>query len=120
MILGTGVDIVQILRFTDIDSKPHLMNKLFTINEQEYLKIKKAQSAAGLFAGKEAVVKAMGCGFKNFYPNAVEILHTSLGKPYVKLHGNAEALLKKEWAIHISISHSQTDAIAFAVIEASI
>jgi len=57
----------------------------------------------------------------------VEIKHDEMGKPFAKLHGEARELLIKKAPhreggganikIHISISHSRDDAIAFAVIE---
>jgi len=134
MIVATGVDIVKISRFEGKADSPAFMKKIFTQQEQDYLKNRKTQSMAGLFAAKEAVAKALGTGFKNFYPCDIEIAHDNLGKPYVKLYGNAKKIFKKnathplkkrkrkgcismaKTSINISISHNETDAIAFAVI----
>ena len=130
MIIGTGVDIIEINRFADKDNSPKFMSRIFTANEQNYLKKRGVQSMAGLFAAKEAVVKALGTGFKGFWPCDVEIAHDKFGKPYVILHGAAKRQLKKEAATHmrkrnkrscfhisVSISHNEKDVIAFAVIE---
>ena len=133
MIIGTGVDIVKIERFIDKEKQTRFMERVFSMREREYLAAKGVrgpQSMAGLFAAKEAVAKALGTGFAGFFPCDIEILHTPQGKPYVELHGKAHEILKKAtpaasrrlkrrrcFAIHVSISHSEADAIAFAVLE---
>jgi len=106
--MGVGVDIVKVERFEKIATgqSPRFLTRVYTEKEQAYLKGKPAQSYAGIFAAKEAVAKAMGTGFSGFWPSAIEILHDSKGKPYVSLTG---------YSIEISISHTATDAIAFAV-----
>jgi phosphopantetheine--protein transferase-like protein len=120
MIIGTGVDIVKVERFEK--NNPRFTERVFSAREQEYLAGKGAETMAGLFAAKEAVAKAMGTGFAGFFPCDIEILHDENGKPYVKLHGEAEKAIKKSagtrFHFHISISHTATDAIAFAVLEA--
>lgn len=105
MIFGVGVDIVKIARFEDISDA--FSRRVFTDREREY--IKSPQNAAGLFAAKEAVAKALGTGFRNISPRDIEILHEENGKPYALLH-------KSDHTVHLSISHSDTDAIAFVVI----
>jgi len=120
MIIGTGIDIVKIDRFADKTNNTRFMARVFTMREREYLASKGLQSMAGLFAAKEAVVKALGCGFAGFFPCDIEILHNPSGKPYVKLHGEAKHKIKKKrgrrFLISISISHTDTDAIAMAVV----
>ena len=147
MIIGTGVDIIKIDRFkklaassgadsnqdvhqnanqTNADSSADsgstsFMRRVFTLQEQAYLKGKPAQSMAGLFAAKEAVSKAFGTGFTNFSPCDIEIKHDNLGKPYATLHNHAKTQVEKitnkaTIKIHISITHSETDAMAFALV----
>ena len=128
MIIGTGVDIVRIDRFKNMQDKARFMKRVFSVKEQEYLASKETQSMAGLFAAKEAIAKALGTGFSGFFPCDIEILHDKNGKPFVILHGKPQEIadsleIKKgdytqspSYLIHISISHSQTDAIAFAVL----
>jgi len=108
MIIGTGVDIVKIERF--INLSPRFMLRVFSHTEREYIGKKNNSPAtmAGLFAAKEAVVKAMGTGFAGFWPCEIEILHDENGKPYVEMEGVV---------VHVSISHSETDAVAFVVME---
>lgn len=129
MIVGVGTDIVDIARFKDI--KPTFVNRVFTTAEQEYMYKKSTQTIAGLFAAKEAVAKAIGTGFAGFGPRDIEIGHTALGQPQIKLHGNAKQELKHALAkrcagckggkmqvsINISISHTATVAMAFVVVE---
>jgi len=118
MIIGTGIDIVKIPRFEK--ATPRFMERVFTIREREYLAGKSTQSIAGMFAAKEAVVKALGTGFTGFSPCDIEILHTKQGKPYVKLHRHKSGSMQPvNVNIHVSISHTKTDAIAFAIIEKS-
>ncbi|MDR1663522.1 MAG: holo-ACP synthase [Clostridiales bacterium] len=118
MILGTGLDIIEIERFKNAES-PRFLARCFTGNERAYMKGKGAQTAAGLFAAKEAAVKALGTGFRGFWPNAVEILHDEQGKPYAVFHGRAKEMLEARFQrVHffISISHNKTTAAAVCVI----
>lgn len=118
MIIGTGIDIVKIPRFEK--ATPRFMERVFTVHERAYLASKGIQSVAGIFAAKEAVVKALGTGFAGFSPCDIEILHTKQGKPYVKLHRQRRGSMQLvKVNIHVSISHTKTDAIAFAIIEKS-
>jgi len=111
-----GIDIVKVARFEDISDA--FLQRVFTPREREY--IKNAQSAAGIFAAKEAVAKALGTGFRGFSPCDIEILHKENGKPFVVLHNNAKKAAKKSRfrrvRLHISISHTDSDAVAVAVI----
>jgi len=133
-ILGVGIDIVEINRFS-MDSA-FGSSRIFCENEQKYLQTnnKHVESMAGLFAAKEAVVKALGTGFRGFFPSQIEISHNSLGKPNVILHGNAKLLSEKilknanksnnprrryRLNIDVSISHNKTTAIAIAVVSYS-
>ena len=118
MILGIGTDIVKTARFKDMTE--HFMARVFTPNERAYLLGKSHVSAAGIFAAKEAVAKALGTGFRHFGPSCIEVVHDALGKPYVILHGEALQIAAKittgGYAINLSISHTNDDAVAFAVI----
>ena len=112
---GLGADIVDIFRFekhtNNLESK--FCKRIFTTTELEYLKSKKAASMAGLFAAKEAVAKALGTGFRGFFPNEIEVRHKETGAPYVVLYGKAKEQAK-DARILISISHTKTTAIAVA------
>jgi len=126
MILGIGVDIVKISRFENYTE--HFASRIFTQNERTFLLTKSHQSAAGLFAAKEAVSKALGTGFSGFWPNAIEIVHNEKGRPQVVLHQEAANIANKlindsgncTYSFHISISHSESDAVAFVVMSGEI
>lgn len=123
MILGVGVDIVKIERFEKISEKNsrRFFSRVFTEREREFISGKTAQSAAGIFAAKEAVAKALGTGFVGFSPQDIEILHKKNGKPHAVLHKNARKIARRaakrarRFVVHISISHTKTDAVAYAV-----
>ena len=121
MICGTGTDIVEIKRIEKALNKESFVKKCFTENEIIYLKSKNfsPETAAGIFAAKEAISKALGTGFRGFMPQDLEILHNEFFKPYVNLLPKAEKIADNLGVnnIHISISHCKDYALAFAVAE---
>jgi phosphopantetheine--protein transferase-like protein len=121
MIKGTGVDITEINRIKKNLENERFINKIYSKKEEEYLKSRKfnCETAAGMFAAKEAVSKCLGTGFSNFGPCHVEILKDEVGKPYVILTENAlkRAQELEISSIHLSISHTSEYAIAFCVAE---
>ena len=121
MIIGIGTDIIEIKRIEKVINRTHsFIKKSFTNNEIEYFKSKglKGNVIAGNFAAKEAISKAIGTGFRGFGLKDIEVLRDELGKPIVKLSDKIYELLDvKEFNIHISISHSKDNAIAYAVME---
>lgn len=134
MIIGVGTDIIEIRRIRDaVEKNERFLTRFFTETEIEYFRSRnlRPETTAGRFAAKEAVVKALGTGFRGFGLKDVEIVNNDLGKPEVWLHGKAkftaEAAITNlstcreenyNFRIHISISHSQENAAAFAVFEA--
>ena len=124
MILGIGTDIIKTARFERATES--FMARVFTQDERAYILKKGHVTAAGIFAAKEAVAKALGTGFRDFWTSHIEITHDSMGKPGVVLHGNARVFARKlagrgrrsGYVVSVSISHTDTDAVAFAVITA--
>lgn len=120
MIISNGIDLVEIARIKEaMEKSPRFLQRIMTPLELEFL-IKKgmrASSAAGIFAGKEAVSKVLGTGIGQISWQEIEILNDVKGAPYVVLHGNAKhvASMKKINHILISISHDSRVAIASAV-----
>lgn len=122
MILGVGVDIVEIRRVKEaMEKHTNFIDRLFSKNEIEYFKVRnlRPEFVAGRFAAKEAVVKAMGTGFSGFEIKDIEIDRTASGKPIVVLRGKAKMIAQKcgNYKIHVSISHSLDNAIAYATME---
>lgn len=117
MIIGTGIDIIEISRFNDINQS--FLNRIYTPAEQRLFHRNNYQTLAGNFAAKEAVAKAFGTGFNGISPNEIEILRKNDGSPYVVLNGRARDLFNQKGGskIHISISHSKDNAAAVAIFE---
>ena len=120
MVIGNGVDIVEIERIIDIVKKnPRFLERCFTENERALFLEKgmRIETIAAGFAGKEAVSKALGTGIRGFNLVDIEILRDALGKPIVHLLGKAKdvAANKQIHRIELSLSHSDVQAIAFAL-----
>ncbi len=121
MIRGIGTDIVKVNRIDKIINRtPSFVEGAFTYLEICYFERKKnkAESIAGIFAVKEAISKALGTGVRGFGLKDIEVTHDELGKPNVRL---SDEMIKKfnlnNCKIHVTISHTSEDAIAFIVIE---
>jgi holo-[acyl-carrier protein] synthase len=116
--LRTGVDIIEIERFSSAYQRYHgrLLQRIFTSMELVE-NGENMSSLAARFAAKEAVAKAFGTGIGQISWHDIEICRGPLGEPVLKLHGAAQKLAEKDqlstWSI--SLSHSQKYAIAFAV-----
>lgn len=119
--VGLGVDLVEIGRMRTIIARTRTFrSKYFTEDEREYCESKAdpVTHYAARFAAKEAVVKALGCGFtRGIRPHDIEVVSTKSGKPEVALSGEALLAAKENGVkeIPISISHTRTDAIACAI-----
>lgn len=124
MIAGIGVDLVEIERVKKAISRyPRFLPRLFTADEQCYClsKARPYLHFAVRFAAKEAVLKAMGTGFRGVKWTDLEVKRDSLGKPYLSLSGEAQLLAKEigisEILISLSFSHENAIATAIAVKE---
>ena len=126
MIIGIGVDIIEIERVRQaIQNNKNFLSKLFTEREIDYFISRNMNSEviAGNFAAKEAVSKALGTGIRGFSFKDIEILRNELGKPEVILHSGANLIGNKlvgnnnSLRIHLSISHNNSSAIAYSVLE---
>ena len=121
MIVGSGVDIVKVSRIKDLVSKKQysFLNKIFTEYEMDYIEGKNnnVRTISGIFASKEAISKVLGAGIGKVNWKDIEIFHSPKGKPIVRLYAEGLRLCKKLGinSIHLSISHENEYAIAFAV-----
>lgn len=116
MIIGIGVDIVDLERFQGkLDATPALLERIFTKSELE----QNLQSLAGCWAAKEAVIKALGNPTGLSWQD-VAVVKDDLGKPHLDISGEtnrrAEELGIASW--HLSISHDGGLACAMVVAEA--
>lgn len=123
MVIGIGVDIVQVDRMQKASEKQRFLCRVFTERERAYAASRSIpeESYAGMFAAKEAAAKALGSGFSGFGPDAVEILHDASGAPSLELHGaakNRAETLGVENAF-VSIAHDGGLAMAEVILEGS-
>lgn len=118
MTIRTGIDLVEISRFVDLNPaiRERFLQRVFTPRELRETR-GLWPSIAGRFAAKEAVAKALGCGIGPVAWQDIEIIEGQLGEPMIELHGAARWAAEQqglvEWSI--SISHSQAQAVAVAV-----
>ena len=125
-ILGFGIDIVENYRLKKIlfDKKSNFRNKIFTNNEIIYCekKIKVTNCYSKRFAAKEALVKALGIGFrKNINFKDIEVVNNGYGKPYFLLNEKVTNKIKilfkvKKFNILLSIADENKYAIASVII----
>ena len=123
MILGIGIDIIEIGRIRDSHQKygDRFIERILLPSEIDYcLKHKDpAPSLAARFAAKEAISKAFGIGISaELGWLDMEVARHDTGAPYVVLHGKGKALLEARGGnVHISLSHTAQQATAMAILE---
>lgn len=123
MIVGNGIDLVDVSRIAEKLGKGNsFRDKIFSTKEIEYCQrsANPGESFAARFAAKEAFLKATGKGMLLGYDlREVEIVNDEDGKPFIILAGNfASFFNENNWkTIHVSLSHTQTMACAFVIIE---
>lgn len=127
MIVGIGTDLVDIERIHSILSQPsgeRFMERVLTPAERELAARRQgrlAEFVSGRFAAKEAVSKAFGCGIgKQLSLQEMEVLPDALGKPVCRVADAALVRLQLEpraTAVHLSITHTATAAMAYAIVE---
>ena len=114
MCKGIGIDLCEIARMQTLLDEGRSLRRMFTEEEQAYIAGKgasAAQTMAGMFAAKEAVLKALGTGMTVPMTDVV-ISHTELGQPVATLTGKAAEF---GGTVLVSITHEAGMAAAFAV-----
>jgi len=124
MILGTGVDLVEIVRFRKVIErlKDRFIHRVFTAGEQRFCNEHRdpVPHYAVRFAAKEALFKALGTGWaKGVTWLDVEVQRERQDAPTMSLHGEAQRLSEAMGTnkVHISLSHSDNWAIALVILE---
>ena len=124
MILGTGIDIIEVARVQGSLDRfgERFVNRLLLPAEIAYCQLHKlpGQFVAARFAAKEAISKAFGTGIGSQLGwHDMEIGKKESGEPFVVLHGNGEKLFRARRAkrLLISLSHTANYAAATAVLE---
>lgn len=121
MVVGTGIDIIDVARVQKAAKEPAFLKRVFTQAERDYFSKHKhrADTIAGTFAAKEAVAKALATGFDGVGLKDIEITRDEKGAPHAVLQNGA---LRRMFDIggknlHISISHIKELAVAQAILE---
>ncbi len=116
-----GIDIIEIARIKKAIARwgEGFLQRVYTEPELK-LYYKKPSSLAARFAGKEAVIKALGTKAKGIGWKEIEILSDPSGQPVVNLYGKAQNQANGLGLdnLAISLSHSRGYAIACVVGEA--
>ncbi|MBO6513422.1 MAG: holo-ACP synthase [Phycisphaerales bacterium] len=126
-IIGHGVDIVEIARIEKSLAKhaDSFLSKCFT--EREVLDSgetkRKPEHLAARFAAKEAALKAIGTGWSQGIAwTDVETVRLDSGKPELRVTGRAKEIADSmgvdRW--FVSLSHTETNAIASVIAEGMI
>lgn len=115
MIVGIGVDIVDVPRFErSLERTPALRERLFSHAERTL----KTRSLAARYAAKEALIKALG-GSDGVRWIEIEIASEASGRPTFVLTGDTAAAVSARGvdALHLSLSHDAGLAIAYVTAE---
>ena len=123
MIVGTGIDIVEVFRMRDAINKwgMSFLTKVFTDKEIKYSSSKRfaPQHFAARFAAKEAVVKAFGEARRSPVNwTDIEVFNDKEGKPIISFSNDALKLKrrKKVSDVVVSMSHSKNYAVASVIL----
>jgi len=115
MIVGVGVDLVDLARFERaVDRTPRLRDRLFAQSERDL----PLRSLAGRFAAKEALIKALGSSDGVRWLD-IEVITGAEGDPGFRLAGTTASVVDRRGitALHLSMSHDAGIAMAFVVAE---
>ena len=124
MILGLGMDIVEVARIAASMTKlgDAFVERILLPDEIAYCRSHKdpAPFLAARFAAKEAIAKAFGTGIGvELSWHDMEIRRKESGEPYVVLHGRGQELLtaRRARALHLTLTHTAQSAAATAILE---
>jgi holo-[acyl-carrier protein] synthase len=125
MILGIGVDTIEIERFSLWHTySPKKLRRIFSVEEIDYClsqKNKSAERFAARFAAREALYKALSYAYPdNKLPFLTLCAYTTIkkiGQRPILVLNNESGIDMSSLHIHLSWSHSRTQATAFVVLE---
>lgn len=124
MILGIGIDIIEVARIRASHEKfgERFLNRILLPGEISYCLSHRDPGPflAARFAAKEAVSKAFGTGIgAQLGWRDIEVARRTSGEPFIILHERGKSLLRERGgdSVLISLSHTQSHAAAVAVLE---
>jgi len=123
MIIGIGVDVVQIHRLEKWAGDSSLLERFFDARELDAIRERgrsMVRSLAARFAAKEAFGKALGTGLSGIALKDIMVLNGTNERPSLYLEGSALDAMKAAGAgrAHLSLTHDGDTAIAMVVLEA--
>ena len=117
MILGVGTDLINKDRIQSLYEKynERFIDKILSPVEKKEVnrlsKQGKINYLSSSFAAKEALVKALGTGFRGIYPPDISVVKDKLGKP--SLASTKLDAIKH----HLSITNTDSYTLSFVVLE---
>ncbi len=125
MILGVGVDVVEVLRMERVLKSSwarRFVHRVFCAEEIETCRgaARPAEAYAARFAAKEALVKALGTGFsRGITPAKIQVQGGERSQPRIRLRAEAQdaAESMNVSGIHVSLTHTPLTACALVVVE---
>ena len=121
--IGIGLDLCQVERIESAIASTGFLERYYTPAEREYITGRGKmgpQSAAAMFAAKEAFLKAMGSGIDGqIRLNEIGVIHDQSGAPRYQLTGAALERLCQLGGktVHLTLTHENGMAAAIAIIE---
>ena len=115
MIIGTGIDLVELYRIENLIHNKKFIERILTDNEQKtfYSKTsekRKIEFLAGRFSAKEAYAKATGLGIgEKLSWQDIEVFNEKNGRPGLRVQST--------YQVHLSITHTEKYAAAMVTIE---
>lgn len=126
MIHGIGVDLVEIHRISESMERFGSRFAKRILNDNEYhlydMEPRRASFLAKRFAAKEAMVKALGTGFRQEVSfKSISIENNELGRPFFRYSASMQSVLQRHGITrsHLSIADERDYALAYVVLETS-
>jgi holo-[acyl-carrier protein] synthase len=125
MVVGTGIDVVEIERVARSIERygSRFLERVYTAGEIAYCQRKRrnaAESFAARFAAKEAAAKALGTGISfGVAWRELEVGREPAGRPLLLLHGRAAEIAASLGVRRssLSITHTRTQSMALVILE---
>ena len=118
-----GNDIIEIERIRQaIERSSLFVERVYTPHEIDYCESRnkgRYESFAGIYAAKEAFIKALGTGMRHGSWQDIEIYHDELGAPLIRLQDTFKDIYETVGYtdIHVSISHCREYAMSTVILE---
>jgi holo-[acyl-carrier protein] synthase len=127
MIIGIGADLAEVGRIREAIDRhgERFLQRVFTPLEIDYCRSHRsaAERFAARFAAKEAMMKALGTGWRRGVRwRDIEVMNEKSGKPGLNLTGRAQEIFQSLGGVrlHLSLTHTDEHALAQVIIEGDV